>query len=627
MCGIAGIFQTDQPERIQRELDTMLIVQSHRGPDGLGTSINAVGGGLVGLGHRRLSIIDLSTDAGQPMISACGRYTLIFNGEVYNYRELRVELEQKHQRVFRTSSDTEVILEALITWGPSAFGRFNGMWGIAFLDRRHCELILSRDRFGVKPVYLFAENGRFVFASEIKAILAVARRRFSIDAQTAYRYLAYNSLDATTRTFFTGIQQLPQGHYQVCHFAEGAAELQPPMRYWDFTPEDPALYRDEETLATHLRGLLQDAVSLRLRSDVPLGVLLSGGIDSSCIAALMMRLGGATPPTALAMVSDIPEFSEERFIDIITREVGIPTRKVRMRGDSAEALRLLSEVTYHNDEPVGTFSNVAQYLLMAEAREAGISVVLSGQGADEILCGYRKYTGFYAQDLVRRGHFVKAARLLHGFVRNGSVLNQFHLADAKRYLPRWLHRSSPPPFGAKLHAAAVAQAMGLGRGTLNDRQRADLYEFSVPMLTHYEDRMSMAHGCETRLPFLDYRVVNLLIQAPPDVKLAQGWTKYILRRAMATLVPKEIIWRKDKQGFLNPERTWLANELRPSITDLFDSDMLAYQAGFLDRSKLVPLYQDYCQHWASRGRYSAKDVFYPLALETWLRWFEQYLAL
>lgn len=627
MCGIAGIFQTEEHQRIQSELDTMLSIQSHRGPDGVGTSINALGGGLLGLGHRRLSIIDLSTSAGQPMHSTCGRYTLIFNGEIYNYQELRVELEQKHQRQFRTSSDTEVILEALITWGTTAFGRFNGMWGIAFLDRTQCELVLSRDRFGVKPVYVFAQSGRLVFASEIKGILAVARRRFAIDVQTAYRYLAYNSLDATTRTFFSGIEQLPQGHYQICHFVGGAAELLPPVRYWDFAPEDPGLYRDEDTLAKHLRELLQDAVSLRLRSDVPLGLLLSGGIDSSCIAALMMRLRGDTPPTALAMVSDVAEFSEERFIDIVAREVGIPTRKVRMQGDPAEALRLLSEVTYHNDEPVGTFSNVAQYLLMAEAKRAGITVILSGQGADEILCGYRKYTGFYAQSLLRQGRLVEAASLLNGFRCNGTVVTQFHLADAKRYLPRWLHRSAPPPFGQVLRAGAVPQSMGLGPGTLNDRQRADLYHYSVPMLTHYEDRMSMAHGCETRLPFLDYRVVNLLIQAPPNLKLAYGWTKYVLRKAMAPMVPRDIIWRKDKQGFLNPERTWLAHELKPELTSLFNSDMLSYQAGLLDRRQLVTLYQDYCRHWASHGRYSAKDVFYPLALELWMRRFQSYLAL
>jgi len=627
MCGIAGIFQTDPIDRLRSDLEAMLQIQSHRGPDGSGTSLHALGGGTLGLGHRRLSIIDLSDGAAQPMHSACGRYTLIFNGEVYNYRELRTELQRKHQQEFSTSSDTEVILRSLSIWGPSAFGRFNGMWGIAFFDREKRELTLSRDRFGVKPLYIYQENGRLVFASEIKAILVAVHHRFRIDAETAYRYLAYNSLDATSRTFFRGIQQLAQGHYQVCRFEEGQAKLSPVVRYWDFYPEDPALYLDEEALASHLRDLLQDAVSLRLRSDVPVGLLLSGGIDSSCIAALMMRLRGANPPTALAMVSDVAEFSEERFIDIVTREVGIPTRKVRLNSEPGEALRLLSEVTYHNDEPVGTFSNIAQYLLMAEARRAGITVILSGQGADEILCGYRKFTGFYAQSLLRDGRVLEAVKLLNGFRRNGTVLTQFHLADAKRYLPRWLHRSAPPPFGPLLKNAAVSQPMGLGDGDVNDRQRADLYRYSVPMLTHYEDRMSMAHGCETRLPFLDYRMVNLLVQAPPELKLSHGWTKYILRKAMDSMVPREIIWRKDKQGFLNPERTWLAHELRADLSSLFNSDMLAYRAGLLEKKQLVALYENYCRHWASRGRYSAKDVFYPLALETWLRRYSSHLAL
>jgi asparagine synthase (glutamine-hydrolysing) len=627
MCGIAGIVQSDNLESISTRLAAMLLAQAHRGPDGSGTCLERVGGCAVGLGHRRLSIIDLSSDAGQPMHSACGRYTLIFNGEVYNYREIRAELTQRHQCQFRTQSDSEVVLQALVQWGPAAFGRFNGMWGIAFLDRKRAELCLSRDRFGVKPLYFMVENGRLIFASEIKAVLVGAGRKFAVDAETAYRYLAYNSLDATHRTFFQGITKLPQGHYQICRLEPAGPVLESPVRYWDFTPEDPKFYRSEELLAARLRDLLQDAVAMRLRSDVPVGLLLSGGVDSSCIAALMMRLRGDSMPTALAMVSDVPEFSEERFIDTVTKEVGIPTSKVRLQGDSADALRLLSEVTYHNDEPVGTFSNVAQYLLMAEARRAGITVILSGQGADEILCGYRKYVGFYAQSLLRQGRVLQAAALLNGFRRTGTVVTQLHLADAKRYLPRWLHRSIPPPFGPALLAGAVPQAMGLGRGDLSERQRADLYQFSIPMLTHYEDRMSMAHGRETRLPFLDYRVVNLLVQAPPQLKLAQGWTKYILRRALAKEVPAAIIWRKDKQGFLNPERTWLANELRSDLTRLFNSDMLAYQAGLLDRPALVSLYEDYCRHWESHGRYSAKDVFYPLALEIWLRRYSCHLAL
>ncbi len=627
MCGIAGLVRFESEPTAGRLVAAMLDALAHRGPDGSGIAEVQVGPNTVALGHRRLAIIDLSTDAGQPMHSPCGQYTLIFNGEVYNYREIRAELETRHHLRFRTQSDSEVILQALIQWGPAAFGRFNGMWGLAFLDRKRGELCLSRDRFGVKPLYLCTESGRLLFASEIKAVIAAAGRKFAIDAETVYRYLAYNSLDVTPRTFFAGITKLPQGHYQICRLGAAGPELAAPVSYWNFTPEDPALYRDETALANRVRELLEDSVSLRLRSDVPLGLLLSGGVDSSCIAALMMRLNTGTAPTALAMVSDVAEFSEERFIDIVTRDVGIPTRKVRLRGEPAEALHLLSEVTYHNDEPVGTFSNIAQYLLMAEARRAGITVILSGQGADEILCGYRKYTGFYAQSLLRQGRAWEAFKLLQGFRRNGTVVTQFHLADAKRYLPRWLHRSAPPPFGPAVQAAAVPQPMGLGAGTLNERQRADLYEFSIPMLTHYEDRMSMAHGRETRLPFLDYRLVNLLVQAPPEMKLAHGWTKYILRRALAPLVPPEIIWRKDKQGFLNPERTWLANELRPRLTELFRSDLLSYQAGLLDRTQVNALYADYCAHWQSHGRYSAKDVFYPLALELWLRRFESHLAL
>jgi asparagine synthase (glutamine-hydrolysing) len=627
MCGIAGIIQPSDRQLTAQILEAQLVSLAHRGPNGAGTSIHTSGLFDVGLCHRRLSIIDLSNGADQPMHSACGRYSIIFNGEVYNYIELRKELEAAGVGGFRTASDTEVILQALIHWGPTAQAKFNGMWGIAFLDRQKGALLLSRDRFGVKPLYLHWQGGRLIFASEIKAILEVLGKRLRVDHETAYRCLVYNSLDTDARTFFEGITKLPQGHYQVFKLGAAAVTTEPPIRYWDFTPVDPGWYADQAGLAVRVRELLRDAVALRLRSDVPVGLLLSGGVDSSCIAALMMKLSGPIKPTALAAVSNDAAFSEERFIDIATREIGIPTQKVNLHCEPAEALRLLTEVTYHNDEPVGTFSNVAQYLLMAKAKAAGITVILSGQGADEILCGYNKYTGFYTQSLLRQGRWAEAAKLLYGFYRNGSVLNQFHLADAKRYLPRWLNPVEPPPLGAKLLAAAVAQPMGIGRGTLSERQKADLYRFSVPMLTHYEDRMSMAHGREIRLPFLDYRLVNLLVQAPPETKLNQGWTKHILRQAMAPLVPDAIIWRRDKQGFINPERSWLANELRPTLTKLFNSDMLAYQSGLLDRTALLLRYERYCGNWQSKRAYSAKDIFYPLALETWLQRFASHLAL
>ncbi len=603
----------------------MMRSQHHRGPDGEGCWSGQVAGFQIGLAHNRLAILDLSEAGRQPMFTPDGDHALIYNGEIYNYKELRSDLEAQGIG-FRTQCDTEVLLLALATWGERAVEKFNGMWAFAWFDLRAGRLMLSRDRFGIKPLHLYRGRNSLFFASETKAILAGSAERFPINPSVAGRFVEQSLLDAQSETFFSGIEALPAGHNLVFEL-NGRTGLEPQSHsYW--SPSTEAVKGNIAQRIDEVRETFADAVRIRLRSDVPVGVLLSGGVDSSSIAAVMRRvLGRDSDLHVMSAVSDNGRFDEKPFIDLMARHLECPVHWVRLKTEPSQWFQLVSEVTYSNDEPIGGFSSVAHYLLMKQAKELGITVILSGQGADELLCGYFKFTGFYLQQLVRQRRLAAAARLLAGFARRGTVLRQVEFSEARRYLHRFFKRADIDIRGPLLRATECRIPMGLSGGTVIDRQRADLYRFSVPALVHYEDRSSMASSREIRLPFLDYRLVNLLLPIDPEWKLRDGWTKWIFRQAMKDWLPEGIVWRKDKQGFINPESEWLKSELRPAIERFLREDLLIAQAGLVDRDALIRRYRAYCDQPPMSGRFSVKDIFNPIALELWARSFEPHLAL
>lgn len=625
MCGIAGVISTDQAVCCDQIARRMIDVQRHRGPDGEGFWRGRVGNSAIALGHLRLAIIDLTDAASQPMFLPNGTHGLIFNGEIYNYKEIRSELQSLGVS-FHTQSDTEVALQALATWGPGAFQRFNGMWAIAWLDLIHQKLILCRDRFGIKPLYLHRQNGTLWFASEIKAILEGSGRRFQINPRAIGRFLHQSLLDTQPETFFSGIEPLPAGTLLTVPLDETTGAQPQLTRYWT-----PALANGFKTLDDGIdavRSTFFDAVKLRLRSDVPVGILLSGGMDSSAIAAGMRKtLGRDADLHAISAISGRPEYDETPFIETVSEHLACPVHYVRLTYNPAEWFDLLSSVIYSNDEPVGSFSPVAHYLLMREAKKLGITVILSGQGGDENLCGYFKFLLFYLQQLARDGHWLSAAKVCSAFLRNGTVFSQFRLSEAKRYLPQAARKTEIDIRGPRLREQQCAVPTGLGPGTLNDRQRLDLDSLSVPSLVHYEDRTSMSCSREIRLPFLDYRFVQLLLSLGPEWKLRHGWTKWVFRKAVEPDLPSSIVWRKDKQGFTIPQAEWLKHELRDKIEGFLSNGLLAAELGLLDRDALKRRYQTYCNQPPNRGSISFKDIFNPVALEIWLRRFESNLAL
>ena len=439
------------------------------------------------------------------------------------------------------------------------------------------------------------------------------------------RYLLQSQVDAQEQTFFAGIEALPPAH--VARFdLRKPGDLLPSLQPFWSPPHGQLEFDGAPPSFEAVRETFMDSVRLRLRSDVPVGVLLSGGLDSSSIAVATQQVLGRNADLHLfSIVSDDRRYTEDRYIDRMLTHLGGGAQTSRVHLTSEEAFGLLERVTWFNDEPLSSLSNVAHYLLMQRARESGVTVILCGQGADELFCGYLKYWGFYLQSLCQRGQLLAALKAFNGLSRRGTAIRQFRLSEAKRYLPSMLRPQEIDIRGPRLKEVDSLLQIGLGRAGVVERQVADLCRFSVPALLHHEDRMSMALGREIRVPYLDYRLVTMVLPLAPEWKLRDGWSKWVFRKAMEPYLPSEITWRKDKQSFVNPESEWLKNELQSRIRALVDGDLLTSAAGLVDRAALQHRYEVYCRQPSDRGPISFKDIFNPIALELWMRRFESFL--
>ncbi len=435
MCGIFGVLQPAALRLDPDILEAAARVQAHRGPDGRGMKSYPLGRNTLVFAHQRLSIIDLSDAGLQPMEFGDGEGSLIYNGELYNYLELRAELAVAGAR-FSTRTDTEVLLTALHHWGPErALSSFNWMGALAWLDRAGARLVLACDAGSEKPLYLYADEERFVFASEIKTLLTLLGRKFALDRDVVGQFLFQGMSDASTRTFFDGIRRIEAGTYLVLDLA--AEKLQAVTSRFQAPrfADDPASLSLDQFIEK-LRSLFIDSVRVRLRSDVPVGVLLSGGVDSSSIAAVAQSLVGRdSAPRLLSAISDDPRFDESVHIEVMERHLQQQAQRITLRMTPDRMAAELSEANWYNDAPIAGLSALAHRRLMMRAVELGLTVILSGQGADEILLGYRKFLGFYLQSLLRQGKVFKGVAVLASFIANRSVVAQFEVSDAKRYVP------------------------------------------------------------------------------------------------------------------------------------------------------------------------------------------------
>ena len=567
----------------------MVSTTHHRGPDAHGSYSDQINDHVtLALGHNRLSIVDLTEHAAQPMKSRDGRYVLVYNGEVYNYKEIAQDLDRRD--LPGEFGDTAVVLAALIKWGPRALARFNGMWALLLYDTQEKTLLVSRDRFGVKPLYFYQDAQSLYFASEIKAILTASGARLAVNPDVAIPYLTRGLLNFSDQTFFTGVRQFAPASYQLIDFRSPEGFRYSPERFWWHPFE-----QGEEPVAgrvspEEIRSLFLDSIRLRLRSDVPIGVLLSGGIDSSAILGGIAELNATSGVTVLSVISDDPASSEEPFIDLMARHVGLHPQKVNVSKEPMGLLDRVREANWFNDEPVCGIADIAYLRLMETARERGIKVLLSGQGADEQLGGYNKFFYFWLMTLAREGRYLEAIKTLALSARHSDTLYEFRLSEAVRYLGK--RRLSKGTFIAPSFQDRDAVDLGL-QGSYIRREWIDLTMTSVPELLHYEDRMSMSQSVEVRVPFLDYRLVEMFARVHPSEKFAGGWSKAIFRKAISGLVPKEIQYRRDKRGFNVPEDRWMKHEFNARTLEMFASPMMAEDIGLIDRRQLLALYKKF----------------------------------
>jgi asparagine synthase (glutamine-hydrolysing) len=558
MCGIAGVFTSDPNKTVELEKTVSDIVASQvsRGPDY--QAVERLSGGMSQgvFGHDRLSIIDLSSAANQPLWDHAHTHCVVFNGEIYNYLELRAELRSSGHS-FHTDSDTEVILEAFKEWGADAFERFNGMFAIAIWRKSDGRLWLARDRFGVKPLFFHSEESWLVFASTCRVIA----ERHCLPANLEYvsrglRTWIYE--DESEITPYHGIRALRAGHFAEISCASTSGKPVVRLcRYYNLEERIAAL-RDRlssaspKELLSMVEERLASSVEIRLRSDVPVGISLSGGLDSSIIAALaaerLPNLRGITFGSPDARESEGPVVRQlQQYLGIEVDYV-MPTREEMV--DSFQACLKAQ------DSPFRGFSVVGQYMVFRAAKERGIKVMLGGQGGDETFMGYRKFQFFRLAELWRGKQYGAAAVFAVGLLR--MVAAEARSASMYvRALQRYRYRSGLR-VALQLPAAEDMQ-LGFRRGlSLDDRQILDVTRISLPSLLRFEDRNSMAHGVESRLPFMDYRMVELGAALPASAEIRNGYGKWILREAARTRIPESIRAARYKRGFDVNDSAWVS---------------------------------------------------------------------
>jgi asparagine synthase (glutamine-hydrolysing) len=536
---------------------------------------------FLALGHRRLSIIDLSPSGHQPMCTADKRYWIVYNGEIYNYLELKEELIRE-EFSFRSKSDTEVLLNAYALWGESVLNRLVGMFAFAIYDQEKNQLFLARDFFGIKPLYYTAWADGFAFASEIKALLKLPHLTRRVNPQRAYEYLSSGLADHGDDTLFQEIHQLPAAH--CMYLAINHKNNYQPVRYWNIDLSNKSELSIQDA-AVKVRGHFLENIKLHLRSDVPVGAALSGGIDSSSIVMAMRQVQKEhLDIKTFSFIAENSTINEERWVDIIGEAAGVVSNKVKASPD--ELVADLDQLIYIQDEPFGSTSIYAQYRVMGLAKEKGIKVMLDGQGADEMLGGYRPYFGARLASLFRQLQWIKAYKLL---------VRLSHYEDCKRaqVLKHAASYFVPTPLRLWAHNIVGRDLLPpwLNEGWLRDKEvrivcaertrgreilRADLYRDLTKQLLvgllRYEDRNSMAYSIESRVPFLTPSLASFISSLPEEYVIdMNGTSKAVFRKAMKGIVPDAILERKDKIGFATPEQLWL-QDLRPWVESVLNSE-------------------------------------------------------
>lgn len=561
MCGIAGFFSRTGESPDRAVVERMVAAVSHRGPDGDGFYFS----GPVALGHRRLAIIDLSPAGAQPMHCAASDCVIVFNGEIYNYLELRAELAASGYP-FRTRTDTEVVLAAYHRWGPDCVKRFNGMWAFALLDASKRRVFCSRDRFGVKPFYYVDDPHFFAFGSELRQLLPLLRSRRA-SREALLDYLSFAVDERGTGTFFDGVSSLAPGHSLFYELPAGGYSI---VRHYQLPQREQPVVLDPEDAAAQFRELLTDAIRLRLRSDVQVGTCLSGGLDSSSVAVIasdLSRGAGGRQFASITAVSESPDNDESAYAKLVVDQADL--QWFRVRPDFSMFEKTLLDVVTAQEEPFASPSICMQFFVMQEARRRGIPVLLDGQGGDETLLGYERYAVTAIRELRRQQGWRAVWTAMQDLAAHNDKLSISSQAMFMAYfsLPelRWVaYWERMRGVGWLPSLASFRRRHGRVPSTIAELQTQQIEHDSIPHLLRYEDKNSMWHSIETRLPFLDYRVVEFALSLETGLKIRNGWTKSVLRDAMNGVLPQAVIRRTNKLGFEAPDQLWLS-QMRPAM--------------------------------------------------------------
>lgn len=641
MCGISGLANCGDQETLRR----MTSVQAHRGPDDSGLwERRFPDGSYIGLGSRRLAIIDLSANGHMPMCNEDGSVWITYNGEIYNFAELRRELQSKGHR-FASNTDTEVVIHLYEEEGPDCVKRLNGMFAFAVCDLRSGipTLFLARDHFGVKPFYYFHQGRRFAFGSEIKALLEVPGIEAELDAESLHQYLTFLWVP-DPKTMFRGIYKLPAGHYALFH--DGQLSI---SKYWDLTfpAADVPYRRSEEDLAEEIRQRFRSSVRAQTISDVPIGAFLSAGLDSSSIVAMMSQ---ASQPVRTYTITFPPKYRiGENTLDDpdvparLARHLGCENHCIVVEPDVAD---LLPRLTWHMDEPTADPAIIAAYLVCREARKQA-TVLLSGVGGDELFAGYRKHAAHYwAQayqhipSVARRlmEGFLAAAPSLRGTPMKGRVrlvkkmIRSASLSAADRFVMNCTYLDAQQK--SDLYAPALWDELSISDASMRHRdsfmrvQDADFLNqmlyvdtkiFLASLNLTYNDKMSMASSVEVRVPFLDRELAEFVAwNVPPHLKLKgffRPTTKYVFRKAMQGVLPREVL-QQPKAGFAAPIDYWLAHDLKEMVGDLLSESRLRQRGLFRPKAvhAFIDQHRDGAQDWSMQ-------IWQFLTLELWMQTF------
>lgn len=557
MCGVAGIINTTKSTHLGKaEIHAMNNTLRHRGPDGEGIWISKCN--TIHFAHNRLSIIDLTDSANQPMHSVDEKYVLTFNGEIYNYLELKKECEKLGSK-FKTHSDSEVIIESYRHWGAACFSRFKGMWAILFYDTIHQQVIISRDPFGIKPLYYSFFNGCFYVVSETKALTGIAGYFKEEDLVTSQLFLEHAYLEREDWTFYKNIKRFPHAHYAIIHLDKHQTQLSF-IRYWQ--PSSVINYNlTFNQAAEKLKMLFHESIQLHLRSDVPVGACLSGGIDSSGIVSIgTSLLEHQRFTTFTSQYLSHAEIDETKWAQTVIDHT--KANAYFVQPTLAVFQENLDDLITAQDEPFGSMSIFSQYCVFKKISETSIKVVLDGQGADEMLAGYLGFVPLYFDELLKKRRYMTLLKELIAFkdmdLQYNAKSKIVSAIKARLKRKNQFGRSAPVEIS---HCEDELQVrlnqLSSNFDCFEDRLGDLLLNSNIPQLLRYEDRNSMRFSIESRVPFLNTELVDFILTLPASYRIRNGYTKAVLREAFKGLIPEGVRVRRDKLGFPAPELQWL----------------------------------------------------------------------